>query len=623
MNLRNVAIIAHVDHGKTTLVDALLRQSGAVRAGDAGQDCVMDSNPLERERGITILAKNCSVEYRFGPEDGTFAGQEFRINIIDTPGHADFGGEVERVLRMADGCLLLVDALEGPMPQTRFVLGKALELGLKPIVVINKCDRPDARAKEVIDEVFDLLVDLGADDIALDFPVVYASGRNGWAHRDIEVRDRGVHDLFHVIAARIPAPEQDVDAPLQALVTNLDYSGYVGRIAIARVYKGILRPGAAVGLCKSDGSVRKGRVSKVNRFEGLGRRESPEIRAGDLCAIEGLPEIEIGDTIADPERPVPMERVHVDEPTLHMVFRINDGPMVGKEGKFVTSRQIAERLERELRGNVALRVAPGETSEEFHVSGRGLLHLGVLLENMRREGFELTVGKPEVIEKEIDGVRCEPFERVTLDTDAGSMGAALELLGQRAGEIQKVDQRGSRMHIEAEIPARGLIGFRTRLMNVTAGEAVMHHSFIGYRPAVGGVRKRPNGVLVANEPGTATTYALLQLSERGTMFVRNADPVYEGMIVGENSRDNDLVVNAVKAKPFSNMREANKEATVVLKAPRLMSLEAALEYIEGDELVEITPAAVRMRKRTLSESMRKRETRSARDREATLAGRDE
>ncbi len=622
MELRNVAIIAHVDHGKTTLVDALLKQAGAFKASETAQDCVMDSNPLERERGITILAKNCAVNYTFGPETGALAGRAFRINIIDTPGHADFGGEVERVLRMADGCLLLVDALEGPMPQTRFVLAKALDLGLKPIVVINKCDRPDARPQEVINEVFDLLVDLGADDIALDFPVVYASGRSGWANRDIERRDQGVHDLFNVIAERFPPPQQDTQAPMQALVTNLDYSEYVGRIAIGRVYRGILRGGQQVAICKADGSVKKGRALKVNRFEGLGRREMPEIAAGDLFAIEGLPEIEIGDTITDPEKPEPMERVRVDEPTLHMVFRINDGPLVGKDGKFVTSRQISERLDRELRGNVALRVTPGDSAEEFRVSGRGLLHLGVLLENMRREGFELTVGKPEVIEKDVDGVRCEPYERVSLDTDKGSMGSALELLGQRGAEILNVNERGSRMHIEANMPARGLIGFRSRLLNATAGEAVMHHSFLGYRPTGSQVKKRQNGVMVANEPGTATTYALLSLSERGIMFVQPGDAIYEGMVVGENSRDNDLVVNVVKAKPFSNVRESSKEATVVLKAPRLMSLEAALEYIEDDELVEITPSAVRMRKRTLREAERRRAERSARDREAAASGRD-
>ncbi len=588
MPLRNVAIIAHVDHGKTTLVDALLKQAGAFKASAPGQECVMDSNPLERERGITILAKNCAVNYTFGPEAGEVAGQEFRINILDTPGHADFGGEVERVLRMADGCLLLVDALEGPMPQTRFVLGKALELGLRPIVVINKCDRPDGRPSAVIDEVFDLLVDLGADDVALDFPVIYASGRSGWANRDINVRDNGVHDLFRVIAERVPAPAEDVDAPLQQ-----------------------------VGVSKADGTVKKARVLKVNRFEGLGRREVSEIRAGDLCAMEGIADIEIGDTIMDLEHPAPMARVRVDEPTLHMVFRINDGPMVGKEGKFVTTRQIAERLDRELRGNVALRVSPGDSADEFRVSGRGLLHLGVLL-----EGYELTVGKPEVIEREIDGVRNEPFERVSIDTDSSSMGSALELLGSRGGEILKVDQRGARMHIEADITARGLIGFRTRLLNVTAGEAVMHHSFIGYRPASGNVKKRQNGVMVGNEAGTATTYALLQLCERGIMFVQPGDPVYEGMIVGENARDNDLVVNAVRMKPFSNVRD-NKEATIVLKAPRLLSLEAALEYIEEDELVEITPGAVRMRKRILREAERRRSERAARDRETALAGQDD
>jgi GTP-binding protein len=523
---------------------------------------------------------------------------------------------------MADGCLLLVDALEGPMPQTRFVLGKALELGLRPIVVINKCDRPDGRPSAVIDEVFDLLVDLGADDVALDFPVVYASGRSGWANRDINVRDNGVHDLFRVIAERVPAPAEDVDAPLQALVTNLDYSEYVGRIAIGRVYKGVLKAGQQVGVSKADGTVKKARVLKVNRFEGLGRREVSEIRAGDLCAMEGIADIEIGDTIMDLEHPAPMGRVKVDEPTLHMVFRINDGPMVGKEGKFVTTRQIAERLDRELRGNVALRVSPGDSADEFRVSGRGLLHLGVLLENMRREGYELTVGKPEVIEREIEGVRSEPFERVSIDTDSSSMGSALELLGSRGGEILKVDQRGARMHIEADIPARGLIGFRTRLLNVTAGEAVMHHSFIGYRPASGSVKKRQNGVMVGNEAGTATTYALLQLCERGIMFVQPGDPVYEGMIVGENARDNDLVVNAVRMKPFSNVRD-NKEATIVLKAPRLLSLEAALEYIEDDELVEITPGAVRMRKRILREAERRRSERAARDRETALAGQDD
>lgn len=617
MELRNVAIIAHVDHGKTTLVDAMLKQSGVVLGSGDATDCVLDSNPLERERGITILAKNCAVNYVI--QNGPRRGAALRVNVIDTPGHADFGGEVERVLRMADGCLLLVCALEGPMPQTRFVLGKALELGLKPIVVINKCDRPDARSQEVVNEVFDLLVDLGADDVALDFPILYASGRGGWAARDVDRRDRGVDELFETILERVPPPKRPIDQPLQMLVTNLLYSEYVGRIAIGRVFAGVLKSGQSVGVCRSDGTVSRGRVMRVNQFEGLGRREAPMIEAGDLCAVEGLPDIQIGDTIADPENPIAMPRVQVDEPTLHMVFRINDGPVGGREGKYVTSRQIGERLERELRSNVALRVAPGDTADEFRVSGRGLLHLGVLLETMRRESFELTVGKPEVIEREIDGQKCEPWERLTLDTDQGSMGSALELLGSRGAEVLKVDQRGTRFHLEAEIPARGLIGFRTRLLNASGGEAVMHHSFVGYRPFLGTIRKRQNGVLIANEGGVATTFALLQLSERATMFVRPGDLAYEGMVVGENSRDNDLVVNAVKAKPFSNVRESSKEATVVLKAPRIMSLEIALEYIEEDELVEITPTAIRVRKRLLKENERKRIDRAARDREAANA----
>jgi GTP-binding protein len=618
MELRNVAIIAHVDHGKTTLVDAMLRQAGTFRANEAVAECVMDSNPLERERGITILAKNCAVTYqvRKGPKAGTAV----RVNIIDTPGHADFGGEVERVLRMADGCVLLVDSLEGPMPQTRFVLQKALQIGLKPIVVVNKCDRPDARPDAVVNEVFDLLVDLGADELALDFPVLWASGRDGWASLDRNQRDRGVEDLFEAIIERVPAPTNDSTGPLQFLVTNLDYSGYVGRIAIGRVIRGVMKPGMSVGLCRDGGKVDKGKITKLSQFSGLGRAEASEVLAGDLCCVEGIPDIAIGDTIVDPERPEALPRVSVDEPTLHMVFRINDGPLGGKEGKFVTSRQISERLDRELRSNVALRVQPGDSADEFQVSGRGLLHLGVLLETMRREGFELTVGKPEVIEREIDGVLCEPWERLTLDVENSGMGAALELLGSRGGEIGKVDPRGTRMHIEADMPARGLIGLRTRLLNATGGEAVMHHAFAAWRPvSPNAVKPRANGVMVANEGGPATAYALETLSERAVMFVRPGDVCYEGMLVGENSRDNDLVVNAVRVKPFSNVRAAAKDATVVLKQPRIMSLEAALEYIEDDELVEITPTAVRMRKRLLKETDRRRVERSERSKAEALA----
>jgi GTP-binding protein len=618
MELRNVAIIAHVDHGKTTLVDAMLRQAGTFRANEAVAECVMDSNPLERERGITILAKNCAVTYqvRKGPKAGTAV----RVNIIDTPGHADFGGEVERVLRMADGCVLLVDSLEGPMPQTRFVLQKALQIGLKPIVVVNKCDRPDARPDAVVNEVFDLLVDLGADELALDFPVLWASGRDGWASFERDQRDRGVEDLFEAIMDRVDAPTNDAAGPLQFLVTNLDYSGYVGRIAIGRVIRGVMKPGMSVGMCRDDGRVDRGRITKLSQFSGLGRTEATEVLAGDLCCVEGLPDIAIGDTIVDPEHPQALPRVSVDEPTLHMVFRINDGPLGGKEGKFVTSRQISERLDRELRSNVALKVQSGDSADEFKVSGRGLLHLGVLLETMRREGFELTVGKPEVIEREIDGTTCEPWERLTLDVENSGMGAALELLGSRGGEIGKVDPRGTRMHIEADIPARGLIGLRTRLLNATGGEAVMHHAFAAWRPvSPNAVKPRANGVMIANEGGPATAYALETLSERAVMFVRPGDVCYEGMLVGENSRDNDLVVNAVRVKPFSNVRAAAKDATVVLKQPRIMSLEAALEYIEEDELVEITPTAVRMRKKLLKEADRRRVERSERSKAEALA----
>ena len=590
MEFRNVAIIAHVDHGKTTLVDAMLRQAGAFRTNEALTECVMDSNPLERERGITILSKNCAVTYEilFGPNKGTI----LRVNIIDTPGHADFGGEVERVLRMADGCALLIDALEGPMPQTRFVLQKAIQLGLKPIVVVNKCDRPDARTDAVVNEVFDLLIELGADEIALDFPVLWASGRDGWASRDKNQKDRGVDDLFDAILTHVPAPKMDASGPLQFLVTNLDYSEYVGRIAIGRVMRGTIKPGMAVGLCRADGRMDRGRVSKVNQFQGLGRREAQEVFAGDLCAVEGIPDITIGDTVVHPDSPDALPRVSVDEPTLHMVFRINDGPLGGREGKFVTSRQLSERLDRELRSNVALRVSPGETSEEFHVSGRGLLHLGVLLETMRREGFELTVGKPQVIEKLVNGEMCEPWERLTLDVAESGMGAALELLGSRAGEITKVDPRNGRMHIEADIPARGLIG---------------------------PIKPRVQGVLIANEAGPATSYAIEPLSDRAVMFVKPGDICYQGMLVGENTRENNLVVNATRMKPFSNVRAISKDATVVLKQPRIMSLEQALEYIEEDELVEITPTAIRMRKRLLNETERKRVERSERSRAETSA----
>jgi len=607
-HLRNVAIIAHVDHGKTTLVDAMLTQTGAVGKADAAQECILDSNPLERERGITILAKNCAIDYR------SHDGEQYRVNLIDTPGHADFGGEVERVLRMADGALLLIDAFEGPMPQTRFVLSKALELRLKLIVVVNKCDRPDARPEAVVDEVFDLLIALGADDETLDFPVIYASGREGWASRIAHHHKGSIDPLLRVIIEHVTPPRGNPSAPLQMLITTLDYSSYVGRIAIGRVYAGTLRSGQQVAICTKDGGVLPARALKVLRFVALSRQAVDSIEAGDLCAVEGLSEFEIGDTIADPEDPRPMPRVAVDQPTLHMIFRINDSPFAGREGKYVTSRQISERLERELQSNVALRVEPGESAEEFRVSGRGLLHLGVLLENMRREGYELSVGRPEVIEREMDGVRCEPIERLTLDVTSSTMGPALELLGQRGGEIHTVDTRGDRMHIEAEIPARGLIGLRSRMLTATGGEVVMYHSFKEYAPLRSVQRKRQNGVMIATDTGRATTFALLNLSDRGMMFVVPGEQVYAGQIVGENSRDNDLGVNVVKMKQLSNVRESNKEATVTLKSPRQITLEGALEYIEDDELVEITPQSVRMRKRLLGENERKRADRAERSR---------
>ncbi len=611
-NLRNIAIIAHVDHGKTTLVDAMLSQSGVVQLGDGGDVCIMDSNPLERERGITILAKNCAVTYTI--REGANRGEVYRVNILDTPGHADFGGEVERVLRMADGCLLLVDAMEGPMPQTRFVLSKALELGLKPIVVVNKCDRKDARVQAVVNEVFDLLVDLGADEHALDFPLIYASGRDGWAARHVDTRDKGVDELFQEIITRVPPPNADETAPLQLLITNLTWSDYVGRVAIGRVFGGIIKSGMPVSICCADGSVRKSRVLKVNRFEGLARREADEIRAGDLCAVEGLGKIDLGDTVCAIDNPLPMPRVKVDEPTLHMVFRINDGPFGGREGKFVTSRQISERLDRELETNVALRVSAGDTADEFHVSGRGLLHLGVLLENMRREGFELTVGKPEVIERIIDGEKCEPYERLSLDVGANGLGASLELLGSRGAEILKMEERAGRMHVEAEIPARGLIGMRTRILNASSGEAVMHHTFSCYKPTRSALPGRKNGVMMSLEAGRITAYSLEGLADRGVFFVRPGDQVYAGQIVGEHNRDNDLVINITRPKALTNFRETSKDQTVVLRGARDYSLEAALEYIEEDELVEITPSLIRMRKKILDESARKRSERAERDR---------
>ncbi|MBX3359429.1 MAG: translational GTPase TypA [Phycisphaeraceae bacterium] len=618
--IRNVAIIAHVDHGKTTLVDQLLKQSGMFRAGEleklmGGQhDLIMDSNPLERERGITILSKNCAVTYhRPGPDGGE---ETYHVNIIDTPGHADFGGEVERVLRMADGCLLVVDAFDGPMPQTRFVLSKAIENGLKPIVVINKCDRPEARPHEVVSEVFDLLVELGADDTALDFPIIYASGRDGWASSDLGVKTADMRVLYDAIVDFVPAPKDDAEASLQLLITTLDYNDYVGRIGIGRVYNGRISPGRPVAVIKRDGTFQQDKPAKILRFEGLGRAETDEVVAGDICALVGLQSVDIGDTIADIENPVALPPVTVDEPTLTMVFRINDSPFAGQDGDYVTSRQIRTRLEKELQHNVALRVEPGATTDEFIVSGRGLLHLGILLETMRREGYELSVGKPEVVIKEVDGVEHEPIEWLVVDAPNDAVGPVMELVGARKGEVKSMEPRGDAItHMEFEIPARGLIGLRSRLLTATQGEAIMHHTFERFAPVSGPPPTRQQGVLVSIEAGAVTTYACELLAERGVLFVSPGDKVYAGQVVGEHTRDNDLVINITRLKHLDNMRAASKDKTVVLKAPRKVTLEYALEYIEDDELVEITPASIRVRKRILDESMRKRSERAQRDRD--------
>ena len=601
-DIRNVAIIAHVDHGKTTLVDSLLAHCGAAVEVREREDCVLDSDPLERERGITITSKNCAVTWV--PDTGAHAGRSMRINLLDTPGHADFGGEVERVLTMADGVLLLVDAFEGPMPQTRFVLGKALELDLPLILVVNKCDRTNARPDGVVDQVFDLLVALGASDERLDFPVVFASGRAGWSAVDSDAREGTMAPLLSCVVEHLPPPLGDPDARFRMLVASQDYSSYAGRIAIGRVFSGTVRRGDAVTVCHEDGN-RTARVQRLFRFQDLGRAEAEVVSAGDLCALEGLGEFQIGDTIACAREPEALERIEVDEPTLHMLFRINDSPNSGRSGKFVTSRQIADRLDRELRSNLALRVEPGESSEEFRVSGRGLLHLGILIENMRREGYELTVGRPEVIEKVVDGVTCEPVERLYIDVDEGGLGSAMELLGLRGGEVLAVEPRGDRMHLDCEIPARGLIGLRSQMLTATGGQAVMTHAFKAFAPRRDANPTRGTGVMVATDSGSATTFAMLNLSQRGVLFVEPGDPIYAGQVVGETAREHDLEVNIVKAKAFSNMREATKEATVVLKSSRVLSLEAALEYIADDELVEVTPEAIRLRKRILDEATRR------------------
>jgi GTP-binding protein len=597
-DLRNIVIIAHVDHGKTTLVDCLLRQSGQFRDSQLTQDCILDSNDLERERGITILAKNIAIPY---------AG--LKINVIDTPGHADFGGEVERVVRMADGALVLVDAAEGPLPQTRYVLAKALEAGVKPIVVINKIDRSDARPMEVLDEAFELLMELGADEHLVDFPHIFCSGRAGYATFDPTKPGDSMRPLLDMVVKEIPGPDVDPDLPLQMLITTLDWSKYVGRIAIGRVQAGSVRKGQPISLMKKDDKVIDAKLAQIYVFQNLGRVEVEEATAGDVVAIVGLEDAEIGDTLCDREHRRALPRLHVDEPTLEMLFTINSSPLAGREGQFVTNRQVRERLMRELERNVALRVRQQEGTDAFLVSGRGVLHLAVLIETMRREGFELSVGKPRVILRTTDGVKEEPFESLTIEVPSDKLGPVMEMVGSRRGELQHMDVHGEYTFIDFIIPARGLIGLRTKMLNATQGTAVIHHRFAGYRPVEGDIAGRANGVMISMVSGKAVAFGLNTLQERADMFVAPGDEVYEGMIVGENVRDNDLAVNPAKEKKLTNMRASGSDENILLKPPRRMSLEEALEYIEEDEFVEVTPSAIRLRKILLKESDRRREGR--------------
>jgi len=610
--IRNVAIIAHVDHGKTTLVNQLLYQSGMFRTEEldklAGDEhaLIMDSNPLERERGITILSKNCAINYTNGTSD------EYKINIIDTPGHADFGGEVERVLEMANGVLLLVDAFEGPMPQTRFVLTKALEHKLKPIVIINKVDRENSRPQDVVNEVFDLLVQLGAEDDALDFPCLYASAKQGWATTDLSQKTSDMKVVFETIINEIPAPQVTPDAPLQMLVTSLEHSDYVGRIAIGRIFAGQITESQPVTVIDREGLHTLQKVMQIHQFDGLGRKQVLTARAGDICAISGLDPIDIGNTIACADNPSKLAVISVDEPTMSMTFRVNDGPFAGKDGKYLTGRHIGERLEKELQHNVALRVEPGRTPEEFNVSGRGLMHLGILLENMRREGYEICVGKPEVILKRVDGIRHEPIELLAVDCPLNCRNSIMGLLGERRSEIIKIDTKSGAsdfVHMEFLVPSRGLFGLNARMMNATQGKAVMHHSFERYEPMRGSIPHRKAGVMIATTTGQVTAYALDALYDRGAFFVEPGEKVYEGQVVGEHCKENDIPVNVVRAKQLTNIRAAGKDDTAQVRPARKMSLELAMEYIQADELVEICPSSIRIRKRFLKEEDRRRAAR--------------
>ena len=595
-DIRNIAVIAHVDHGKTTLVDKMMLAGKLFRDGQDNSGEVLDSNDLERERGITILSKNVSINWK-----------GVKINILDTPGHSDFGGEVERVLNMADGCLLLVDAFEGPMPQTRFVLQKALQLGLKPVVVINKVDKPNCRPEEVYEMVFDLMCDLNATEEQLDFPVVYGSAKNGWMGADWKKPTDNIEYLLDLILEAIPAPKQLEGTP-QMLITSLDYSSYTGRIAVGRVHRGTLKDGQNITICHRDGTQERTKIKELHTFEGMGHKKTAHVDSGDICAVIGLEKFEIGDTIADFDNPEPLPPIAVDEPTMSMLFTINDSPFFGKEGKFCTSRHISERLNKELEKNLALRVRPVEGSmDKWIVSGRGVLHLSVLVETMRREGYELQVGQPQVIYKEIDGKKCEPIEELTINVPTDFSSKMIDMVTRRKGDLLGMDAEGDRVNITFEIPSRGIIGLRTNVLTASQGEAIMAHRFKNYQPFKGEIVRRTNGSMIALESGTAYAYAIDKLQDRGKFFIDAGEEVYGGQVVGEHVHDNDLVINVTKAKQLTNVRASGSDEKARVIPKTEMSLEECLEYIKGDEYVEVTPKNIRMRKITLDHLERKRQ----------------
>lgn len=595
-DIRNIAVIAHVDHGKTTLVDKMMLAGKLFRDGQDNSGEVLDSNDLERERGITILSKNVSINWK-----------GVKINILDTPGHSDFGGEVERVLNMADGCLLLVDAFEGPMPQTRFVLQKALQLGLKPVVVINKVDKPNCRPEEVYEMVFDLMCDLNATEDQLNFPVVYGSAKNGWMSEDWKKPTDNIEYLLDLIIEAIPAPKQIEGTP-QMLITSLDYSSYTGRIAVGRVHRGTLKDGQNITICHRDGTQERTKIKELHTFEGMGHKKTDAVDSGDICAVIGLEKFEIGDTIADFENPEPLPPIAVDEPTMSMLFTINDSPFFGKEGKFCTSRHISDRLNKELEKNLALRVRPMEDSmDKWIVSGRGVLHLSVLIETMRREGYELQVGQPQVIYKEIDGQKCEPIEELTINVPTDFSSKMIDMVTRRKGDLLGMDAEGERVNITFEIPSRGIIGLRTNVLTASQGEAIMAHRFKDYQPYKGEIVRRTNGSMIALEAGTAYAYAIDKLQDRGKFFIDSGEEVYGGQVVGEHVHDNDLVINVTKAKQLTNVRASGSDEKARVIPKTEMSLEECLEYIKGNEYVEVTPKNIRMRKITLDHNDRKRE----------------